>query len=111
MRDEYLVVDLPIEFGSNLPSLLNKSSINLTNLHSSVWAIFKMYATDCLKEEPTVAKTFELALLELDLKISPETLYDIMAKDLPYFKTDSATMLEYAKKIIKFNKRTGKNYA
>lgn len=99
--DEYIMLceigvpDIPLQ-------LLTNSKVNLTNLHTGMWALLNLY------KEETDDNVFKDAMCALDEGVTPDILYDILAADLPYYNTDVENMRSYASKINTINREMTK---
>jgi len=101
IEDFIILGDFPVEEPPELASFF-KPVVNKTNLHTGVWALLHVYATE---KDLTVEErdTFGRARDSLDEHITPSVLLDIFEDNAGDFSTDAKTMLAYASEIISIN--------
>lgn len=100
---EMFVVDMPVVE----PTLDFGPRVNLTNLHSGVWAVLHTMSDDEEVDEE-VRDILAKARDALDDLVSPKILYNIMKDEAEDYVLDPYNMLVYANEIITANEKRGK---
>jgi hypothetical protein len=100
MWDDIILFEAPI--GDPLPTLLEKSKINITNLYAGVSALFDIHKNDEELSEDD-RSIFAKAMKILHEKMDGDALYDVMGEEAATYNINAESMLLYAQKIIEFN--------